>query len=179
MYVIGIDPGPVVGIVRLQLNRLPGDVSLTGAEALQVTPGLLTDVLNALGRSWRPVLAVERFVTGPRAARSSTPSGGKAARDTLARIQEWVLEAHWGLCERSASEVKPWATDTRLAAAGLLEPTHGMRHARDGARHALFCAVKDYGLPDPLSAKAGKRCTGCGQTGEWTPSGCARCGPVQ
>jgi hypothetical protein len=53
--------------------------------------------------------------------------------------------------------VKPWATDTRLAAAGLMEPTTGMRHARDAARHALFAAVKTYGLPDPLSARAGAR----------------------
>jgi hypothetical protein len=53
--------------------------------------------------------------------------------------------------------VKPWATDERLAAAGLLDPTKGMRHARDAARHALFCAVRDFGLPDPLSAKARTR----------------------
>jgi hypothetical protein len=53
--------------------------------------------------------------------------------------------------------VKPWAVDKRLHAAGLLDMTAGMRHARDAARHALFCAVKDYGLPDPLSSKAGAR----------------------
>jgi hypothetical protein len=50
--------------------------------------------------------------------------------------------------------VKPWATDERLEAAGLLDLTKGMRHARDAARHALFTAVKDGGVPDPLSKHA-------------------------
>ena len=41
-----------------------------------------------------------------------------------------------------------------MAAAGLLEPTKQLRHARDAARHALFAAVADCGIPDPLSRKA-------------------------
>jgi hypothetical protein len=55
---------------------------------------------------------------------------------------------------RSASEVKPWAGDKRLERAGLLAVTSKMtRDGRDAQRHLLFCAVHDYGVPDPLSKR--------------------------
>ena len=53
---------------------------------------------------------------------------------------------------RSASDVKPWARG-RLARAGLLDMTVKSVDARDAAMHALFSAVHDAGLPDPLSRK--------------------------
>ena len=55
---------------------------------------------------------------------------------------------------RTASQVKTWAADARLTAAGLYAFTAGAsmsKHARDAARHALFCAVHDCAVPDPLS----------------------------
>lgn len=158
MYVIGIDPGPVVGIVRLFIGGRPGEpVKLIRADALQSTPGtILMDLIQVLAQG-ETVLALEQFVVGTRAARSSTPTGGAAARKATDLIVNWA-EIRGLICIlRSASNVKPWATDARLAAAGLLEPTTGMRHARDAARHALYTACKSYGLPDPLSAKAGAR----------------------
>jgi hypothetical protein len=54
---------------------------------------------------------------------------------------------------RAAALVKPWATDRRLTAAGLLDPTAGMGHARDAARHALYAAVHLQLTTDPLSKK--------------------------
>ena len=54
---------------------------------------------------------------------------------------------------RPAGLVLPWATNHRLAAAGLMAPTVGMPHARDAARHALYAAVRDGGMPDPLSTR--------------------------
>jgi hypothetical protein len=72
-------------------------------------------------------------------------------------LEHWAKTGVRGSYARSAADVKPWATDTRLQAAGLLDLTKGMRHARDAARHALFCAVCDFGLTDPLSRKAGPR----------------------
>ena len=65
-------------------------------------------------------------------------------------VEEWAPR-QCKLHIRTAGEVKPWATDKRLHTAGLLDLTAGMRHARDAARHALYSAVRDYGLPDPLS----------------------------
>jgi hypothetical protein len=157
MYVIGIDPGPVAGVVRLELDRLSGLLAqFVGAEALQVTPGLVDDVVGVLGQrdsvGNAPAIAVERFVAGPRAARSSTPKAGRVTAELVTLVADLAARQGLRFHARSAALVKPWATDARLAAAGLLAPTTGMRHARDAARHALFCAVKDYGLPDPLSA---------------------------
>jgi len=156
--IIGIDPGPVVGVALLALgrnNRGDGSICpwrITERHALQVTPGLLGTVLDALGPSAHAV-AVERFVVGPRAARSSTAKAGGAARDIVGQVTDWADRYALNLCLRSAAEVKPWATDERLIAAGLLDLTTGMRHARDATRHALFCAVRTYGLPDPLSKR--------------------------
>lgn len=142
MIVIGIDPGPTPGIVVLEVH----DGKLTDRQAVQCTAGALYDVLNGLDAHLARVIAVERFVVRGRAN----------AAQTLTRDQVANLSAHHEgrAVLRSASEVKPWATDVRLAHAGLLEATKGMRHARDAARHALFAAVKHGGLPDPLSRKA-------------------------
>lgn len=155
MYVIGVDPGPVPGIVRLLLLQTD-QTTLLDAQAVQVTPGVLPDALDALSGRMRQSIALERFVVGRRAARSATPSAGAHTRDMVVTVTGWA-RGRYPLHLRSAADVKPWATDARLDAAGLLDLTKGMRHARDAARHALFCAVKDYGLPDPLSSRRGTR----------------------
>lgn len=155
-YVIGVDPGPVCGIVRLCLaaRQIGPIVRLSSADALQVTPGALFEVLQALSTGLSTSIAVERFVVGPRAARSSTAKAGQIAREIVAQIEGWAGRTHVATVHtRSAAEVKPWATDTRLDRAGLLGLTKGMRHARDGGRHALYLACNAYGLPDPLSRK--------------------------
>lgn len=154
-YVIGVDPGPVTGIVQLHLDihqpKIPS--KLLGAEAVQATPGMVVPVLRVAGLLSTCSLAVEAFVVSTRAGRSSTPTGGQVARDMVALLDKWAASNNVPLYSRRATDVKPWATDERLDAAGLLEPTKGMRHARDAARHALFTAVRVYGLPDPLSRK--------------------------
>lgn len=160
MYVIGVDPGPIPGIVRLWLEHGHGPTRLLEIEALQTTPRLIVPVLDMLSADGRCAVALERFVVGQRAARSATPTAGAVTRAMVGVVEDWARTtgpAGWrrDLLRRSASEVKPWATDRRLEAAGLLAATHGMRHARDAARHALFCAVRDFGLPDPLSRSAG------------------------
>jgi hypothetical protein len=155
VHVIGIDPGPMVGAVLLYASTR---MRLCGPEIAQLTPGSVELLLDQWYATFAvSALAAERFVVGPRAGRSRTPEGGAAARTVLANLRTWTERHGVEYVERSAAEVKPWATDERLEHAGLLELTNGMRHARDGARHALFCAVKSYGLPDPLSRKAGAR----------------------
>lgn len=163
MFVIGIDPGPIPGIIRLQLdisrpgyNLVANGARLLDAQALQISPELIEPVLDMLAQDDQPVVAVERFVVGRRSALSSTPAAGALTRGMVGVVEAWADRNSVKCISRAATDVKPWATDKRLAVAGLLEPlTNGMRHARDAARHALFCAVKDYGLPDPLSSKAG------------------------
>ena len=158
MYVIGVDPGPVPGVVRLRLigtGAASEPNRVIGAEALQVTPGLLATVLDGIAADGLGIaVALERFVVGRRAARSSTAAAGAITRDMVGAVEAWAQMRQVAVHTRPAAEVKPWAVDKRLHAAGLLDLTAGMRHARDAARHALFCAVRDYGLPDPLSRKA-------------------------
>lgn len=157
MRVVGIDPGPVVGIVGIHIengSRVNGWAAL---DVVQCDPGSLEAILDGLYRSYQfaVLIAVEPFVVGPRAARSHTPSAGQTTREVHALVRRWAIrEDISGCVERRAIDVKPWATDARLDAAGLLAPTKGMRHARDAARHALFAAVKDCGVPDPLSTRA-------------------------
>lgn len=159
MYVniLGIDPGPIPGGLRLKIE-VPdaGAPRIIRAEAMQVTAGMLIEVLECthqLGTAL-DAIAMERYVVGRRAARSSTPAAGARTRDMVGEVTGWATDKRLPVHARSASDVKPWAVDKRLHAAGLLDLTAGMRHARDAARHALFCAVKDYGLPDPMSRKA-------------------------
>jgi len=150
--VIGVDPGGTVGIATLTY----GDGVLLRNEVLQCSPGLLLPILELLTTTnLACLLAVERFVVGPRAARSSTPAAGRVTRGLISDIlREYkACASAVVLKERAAAVVKPWATDTRLAAAGLLDPTKGMPHARDAVRHALYAAVHDSGIPDPLSRK--------------------------
>lgn len=150
-YVVGVDPGPQPGIAALSYTN----GRLGNAQVLQVSAGLAVPVVGWLLEGARPVerlvLAIERFVVGPRAGRSSNPRAGQVTRDMVGALAA-VGELHGAqVVLRPAVEVKRWATDERLAAAHLLKHTKGMPHARDGCRHALFAAVRDCGLPDPLS----------------------------
>ena len=51
---------------------------------------------------------------------------------------------------RKAADIKPWATNKRLEAAGLLGQITSMRHANDAGRHALYTASHDLYMEDPL-----------------------------
>lgn len=153
--VLGVDPGPTPGIVRLVVWPAEAATHLR-ADVVQCSASALEPVLNGLADypESSVALAYEAFVVGHRAARSRTAGAGKATRDMTRDLAEWAQHHDIPSHTYRATDVKPWAADERLEAAGLLEPTKGMRHARDAGRHALFTAVKHYGLPDPLSARA-------------------------
>jgi len=154
--VIGIDPGPVPGIVLLDPTGVVHAVQCSHTVASVLFAALLDQQ-----PATPTVVQIEKFVVGRRAGASSSAKAGEQTRELIGRLREvWEtfdssvngrLGGHW--FERTASQVKPWATNERLAAAGLLAKTEGMRHARDGARHAIYCAVHDAGLPDPLSKR--------------------------
>lgn len=160
--VVGVDPGPVPGVVVLASS---GDASVFQCDAGSVLwlvhrallvppvgPDLVADLVNGRITSERVILAVERFVVGPRSARLSTPRAAAQTRDmigALGALGEQLTGV--SVVYRCAAEVMPWASDKRLVAAGLFELTAGMPHARAAARHALFTAVRDGNLPDPLS----------------------------
>jgi hypothetical protein len=146
--ILGVDPGGTTGIALLD-----GD---GGAVLLQSTrEGVLTAVEALFRRTVDQgsdvALAVERFVAGPRSGKLATPAGATIARALIGELTAWAKATDVVIYLRSAGEVKPWATDARLKAAGISH--RGMPHALDAARHALFTGVKAYGMPDPLSRR--------------------------
>lgn len=156
--VIGVDPGPTSGVCLLCLEPvydIPGVISPPVIRTRLVfscnSPavfGLVEHLLEANEGPTRIVAAGEQFVAGRGAG--ARGHGAAVVREVIADLKSLHGGWHW----RSASDVKPWATDDRLKKAGLYEMTNKMIDARDAARHALFCAVHDCGLPDPLSRKA-------------------------
>lgn len=151
LRVIGIDPGPTPGMVVLDLvgdQLLSADPVQTSA---RLAPGFLAWLIH--GSTGRGIVQVEQFVVGRRATRSSSAHAGAATRMLIGQLEQVSQTALLRpiFLTRSAAAVKPWATDERLERAGLLDLTKGMRHARDAARHALFAAVHDGALPDPMS----------------------------
>ncbi len=136
--VIGVDPGPTPGIVVLSVE----DEQLSDVGVMQCSAELLYTLVATFNPYKEAIVAVERFVVRGRANAAQS-----LTRDQVANLER----IHPLTFVRNASQVKAWATDARLEAAGLLDACKGMRHARDAARHALFAAVKDAGLTDPMS----------------------------
>lgn len=155
LRVVGVDPGPVPGLVALDLEA----GRLVEAIAFQCTanaaPRLLEVLLLEVDRA---VVQVEKFVVGKKAARLGHAAAAATTRDLVGQLLHVTdITARRTVMvttvQRPAAVVKPWATEARMARARLLEPTKAMRHARDAARHALYAAVREGGLPDPLSSR--------------------------
>lgn len=150
--VLGVDPGPTPGVVVLHLR----DGRIYDVELAQVSADLLPKLLRVLIEprlSYGPVLiGVERFVAGHRSSRSSTAGAGRITRDMVGVVEQLGSELGATVVQRTASQVKGWATDERLARAGIEVP-RGMTHARDALRHALVAACHAEHLPDPLSSR--------------------------
>lgn len=149
---IGNDPGPKAGLVGL----LYADGRRIGLKVAQVSPNLLTDVLGVLidwGQSVdaEVYVGVERFV---HSNKGGAGAAGKLTREQVGAVLQYCGVRRVHCAERPAVEVKAWATDKRLEKVQLIRPTAGMGHARDAGRHALFTAVHDGAVPDPLSRKA-------------------------
>lgn len=140
--IIGVDPGPTTGICVLRTDSDP--------VLIQVNHGYTIGVLQDMVDTHKPTdfIAVESWAFGRGRGREA-----KITQDLISDIQ--LL---WGpllVRQRTANAVKAWATDKRLYAVSseFKRDATGMRHARDAGRHALFCAVHDAGMPDPLSRK--------------------------
>lgn len=155
LYVIGVDPGLTTGIVGLPYRD---DEHRIQPSVIQCDHGNVLPIVADLVHTYRAdfdlVLAVESFVTGGRSTRLANAEDGRITRELVANLvfefERQVQRVH----VHPAAVVKPWATNTRIEAAGLLGPTASMQHARDAARHALYVATHDHGVSDPLSKKA-------------------------
>lgn len=148
--VIGIDPGPIPGLVRLEV----AGGRILRRDVVQCTHLIAPDVLKGLLFRFDAtvqLVAIERFVVSGRSGRSGTASAGETTRNLIGALENEAQRAGAQVVLRSASEVKPWATDARIEAAGLHAPTKAMRHARDACRHALYAAARARLIADPLS----------------------------
>src|SRR5690348_8337640 len=147
-----MDPGPTPGIVQL---TYAGTGVLLDVKVIQCSANCALDLLEVLFAATPPAawvgFGVEKFVIGRGSYRSG--SAGARTRDMVGSAQVLAMTHGVHVATRSASEVKAWALDKRLAEAGLIAPTKGMQHARDAARHALYTAVADGKVPDPLSRR--------------------------
>lgn len=170
VIVIGVDPGPIPGTVGLLIEDDGNGPRITDAQLAQTTAGIVGLTVGGIVMRWKghpdvtvtlipddlreaPVLiGVEKFVVGHRATRSSSAGAGAVTRDMVGVIERCGIELGAVVVQRTAKVVKDWATDERLARAGLEVPS-GMRHAKDAARHALYAAVHAEHLPDPLSSR--------------------------
>lgn len=145
--VLGVDPGVTTGVFWLAATGPPLAYQCNASGAYP----LVAFLLEANDGPAQVILAGERFVPGR--GPGARGAAATATRAVIADLDGLSDGWHW----RSAAQVKPWATDRRLAAAGLAAHCHGMPHAADAARHALFAAVHDAGYPDPLSRASGLR----------------------
>lgn len=159
LIVVGVDPGPLAGVGLLRFG-VDGAAVGDGPVVLQCSPELVewaVRELFALGRVGLPLarglLAVEKFVVAARAGRSLSPSSGRVTREMVGTLSDLAAPLRVTCLIRTASEILPWATDDRLRTAGLYAPTAGMPHARSALRHALYAAVRDGGVRDPLSRR--------------------------
>lgn len=162
VIVVGVDPGPTPGTVGLLIEDAGSGPVITDVQLAQTSAGIVGLTVGGIVMRWKQhptitdcrdadvLIGVERFVSGPRAARSSTPGAGRITRDMVGVIEACGLDLGAVVVQRTASQVKAWSTDERLKRAGIEIPK-GMRHTLDAARHALFTAVHAGHLPDPLS----------------------------
>lgn len=191
IHIIGIDPGGTTGVAALHMvPGVDGTPRWCAAKVFQVGTRRSgkgeksEDIVERLEKEFallfaacgrtptrQLLFAVEKFVVGPRAGRSATPQASEVARKVIGQLWTLAHDLNAGIVERTASQVKLWATDARLRRAdGAMAPigpdnsgqgtrpwgsvfdaTKGLPHARDAARHALFAGRHDAHWPDPLS----------------------------
>lgn len=163
VIVIGVDPGPTPGTVGLLIEDDGKGPRITDVQLAQTSAGIVGLTVGGIVMRWRAhrnmeqptidsvLIGVERFVSGHRAARSSSAGAGRITRDMVGVIERCGVELGAVVVQRTANQVKSWATDERLKASGIEIPK-GMTHTKDGARHALYAAVHAGHLPDPLSS---------------------------
>jgi hypothetical protein len=152
--IIGVDPGPATGILTLHWADLPDLWWPPVINAYQCSaataPGLLNLLLDTYQDDGWTAGQMEHFVHG------NLPNSPVTVRleDELGDVAEaWGLH----LTRRPMATVKPWATEKRMKAAGLIAAIPAkMVDCRAAGKHAMQCAVRDADVPDPLS-KAGRK----------------------
>jgi len=150
--VIGIDPGGTTGVAVVSyVNNGDGSGGFVLSWAGQLTREEALPRIGDMITKFQPdAVAVEGFIVSNRSARSRSAGAGEFARELIGAVIYGPGARH-AVLTHTASQVKRWATDKRLDAAGLLAQLKGQQHARDAARHALITLVERDWAPDPLS----------------------------
>jgi hypothetical protein len=154
---LGIDTGPHTGMFAAWWH--PGEGRLLWALAFETSadcaPGMLALLLEYRGCPILRQAQLEDFRIAP-GGRGSKLRGASAngIQEGAARLLSVLDQASVPVRFAAAGNVKPWATDRLLQAAGLWGVAGTSAHVRDAARHCLFAAVRSGQLPDPLSARA-------------------------
>jgi hypothetical protein len=166
---VGVDPGPATGLCFLDYDRghLVGRTLLQseGATAAYVLRDLLEMHVTEFpgGRHVdRRIGSVEKFVTG--ASAGSRGKNADVTRQLVMELTEVLQGFGYTVTIRPAADVKPWASNRRLVAAGIYSSEKTMHtdmgHAADAARHCLYGAHEAGITADPLiRAKTGGRPT--------------------
>lgn len=152
LSIVGVDPGKACGICFLDYQ----DTKLIASARLQVNSGSVLYVMETLLlRAYNDPDAVpkrfagiEPFITGNSAGTKGDPA--EETRQLAFAFGELLQVYGYYVQRRKAADVKPWASDERLKAAGIYDEHTGMRHANDASRQALYAAVHDAYRPDPL-----------------------------
>ena len=158
--VIGIDPGPQPGLVCIDFGISTPWWPTVLPQAAQCDPDTSLKMFSMWlreGSGCDVLVGCESFVRSRRAGRISHAGAASKTEQMIEAFHNQFLtrmRGEWRWTTNNAARVKSWAKHERLDAAGLLEVTNGMTHARDAARHAMFVAVHDGGAPDPLSRRA-------------------------
>ena len=153
-FILGVDPGPSTGIAVLRLDaRRPEDLADAFQCSIGAAPWLLARICEHMIAGAPAAGQVEGFAPGHGAG--AVLRAGRVTRDQVQAMQETAARYGIPMCSRYKAAIKSWATDERLAAAGLLGLTAGGVHSRDAMRHALFCACHDHNYPDPLIRRKG------------------------
>jgi hypothetical protein len=154
---VGIDPGYTVGICRLLWSDAFDPPLLARRVLLAADADSAEYILHRLLDEEHDSQITQRFCGVEKWAPGA--GGGaeaKVTRQLVMELTEVMQEMGYKVHLRTASEVKPWASDKRIKAAGVkgLSSVNGKsRDAYDGARQALYVSHWDAKLPDPLLGK--------------------------
>lgn len=157
IVVVGIDPGPRPGVFALRYSP-PEEHDVRRRTAAPVLFECNADAMILLLRAILPsdvrliIISYEIYVVGNRSSKVKASGDNATTVRMCGQIQGLnYADSRIAIKRHPAAQVMPWASLERLERAGIEGLTKGMPHVRSAAKHALYAAVHDAGVIDPLS----------------------------
>jgi len=157
--IIGVDPGPQPGVFADRYSPPQKDgskIRTTMPIYFECNPDALLLFIQAILPSdvRLVIITYELYVVGNRSAKVSTPGDNATTMRMCGQIQGLAgHDPRIAIKRHTAAQVMPWASVDRLERAGIAKLVAKLTHARSAAKHCLFTAVHDAGVPDPLSKR--------------------------